>query len=431
MTLRRRVVAIFGAALAAILAGCQDPHAGKVRLRYMAWGNVQQLALEERMVELFNRQNPDLHVELFKVPQSAYANKAVVMFASRTAPDVVRIDHYNFAQLAERDYFLDLGPLAKADPDFDESDFFPLAMQENRHKGRLLGLNALFGGAIMIYNKTLLRNEGLEDPFALSQRGEWTTERLLDYAKRLTKFDPGGRPVQFGINHPGMPFYIGLMYGFGGQLLDDDLKGSALDRPETIAALQYISDLRWKHRVCPSPSQGANAAFAFETGRLAMEFNYVGATARYREMIRDFEWDICPFPRGPKAKSLFVKGNQLVIYKESRHPKEAWRLLRFLTGEEAETILYLEERRQSPTRIALARSRRFTHPDQPPYNMAAVAETVQEGKVLPIDERWPEVMQAVGPELENLFAGRERDARKAALRAHAAVEKVLNEEPGL
>ena len=76
----------------AILAGCGAPKDTRIQLRYMAWGNVEQLAIEQRIVDEFNRRNPDVHVTLFKVPGSSYRNKMIVMFASRTAPDVVRVD---------------------------------------------------------------------------------------------------------------------------------------------------------------------------------------------------------------------------------------------------------------------------------------------------------------------------------------------------
>ena len=67
------------------LIGCgADPYAGKIQLRYMAWGNPEQLALEQEMCEDFNRQNPDIHVSFVRVPASAYKNKMIVMFASRT-----------------------------------------------------------------------------------------------------------------------------------------------------------------------------------------------------------------------------------------------------------------------------------------------------------------------------------------------------------
>jgi len=427
-----KALAFAGILIAALAASnCTAKADRRIQLRYMAWGNVEQLALEQELVDRFNRRNPDLNVRLFKVPQSAYGNKSIVMFASRTSPDVVRVDHFNFPQLAERNYFRDLSEFTETDPEFDAKEFFPLAMQENYSNGKLLALNVLFGGGVMIYNKTLLKKAGLPDPFELWKRGEWTTDRTLEYAIKLTKFDANGRPSQFGVGFPNMPFYVGIMYGYGANLLSEDLSRSAMDTPEATEAMQWVADLRWKHRVCPSPSQGANAAFGFETGRLAMEFNYIGVTSRYREKIKDFEWDICPMPDGPKGKSLFVKGNQLVMYRETKHPAAAWRLLKFIVSEEAERFLYIEQRRQSPTRIKLAQSSDFLQPKAPPFNMPSVTASVELGKVLPIGPRWPEVITVVGSEFDSLFAGRERDAKVVLKRAHIAVNKLLSEDPGL
>ena len=74
----------------------------------MAWGNPEQLEVERQMIADFNRKNPDLYVKLFTVPANSYHQKMVMMLASGTAPDVMRVDMYNFPKLAKRNYFYDL-----------------------------------------------------------------------------------------------------------------------------------------------------------------------------------------------------------------------------------------------------------------------------------------------------------------------------------
>lgn len=415
----------------ALGCACSPEKDNRIQLRYMAWGNVQQLAIEQKIVDEFNKRNPDINVRLFKVPGTSYRNKMVVMFASRTAPDVVRVDHYDFPQLAERNYFMDLEQIIAKDPEYKLSDFYPLSVEECRVNGRLQGVNVLFGGGIMFYNKQLLQEAGLDDPNELWKRGEWTYEKVTEYARKCTKFDASGGPLQFGVNMPPMPFYIGVLQAFGGRLFTSDLQRCVIDSPESIQAMQWISDLRWKHKCSPTPAQSANSAFSFESGKLALAFDYVGMSARYRELITRFDWEICPMPLGPKGDSFFVKGNQLTMYRETKHPDEAWRFMKFVNGPVAERILYIEERRQSPTRIALANSEDFLKPKARPFNMEAVALTVAKGKTLPIGPRWPEIMQTLTPELDNLFAGRETDASVAMKRTAAAVNKVLSEDPGL
>jgi len=415
---------------ATLLAGCSKPSDGRVHLRYMAWGNVEQLALEQRLCDEFNKRNPDVDVQLFKVPQAAYRNKMVLMFASRTAPDVVRVDHYDFPQLSQRDYFKVLDDFIAHDPEYKPSDFFPLANAECKVNGQTQGLNVLFGGGIMFYNKKILKEANLEDPYELWKKGQWTYDKLLEYARKTTKYDANHKPIQFSINMPPAYFYLAVVQAYGGRFLNDKLDKCLLDSPQAIQAMQYMSDLRWKYACCPTPAQGANSAFSFETGKLALEFNYVGVSARYRQVITHFDWDICPMPLGPKGDSFFVKGNQLVMYRETKHPNEAWRFMKFMTGVVGETILYIQERRQSPTRTALAFSHDFLYPKKPPFNMEAVTLTVKKGKILPVGPRWFEETTVLTNELDNLFAGREKDAAKAMRQTTREINKVLAEEPG-
>src|SRR5690625_270863 len=50
-------------------------------------------------------------------------------------------------------------------------------------------LGAVQNGGGMFYNKTMFEQAGLEDPYELVQKGEWTWEAMLDAAKALTTGD--------------------------------------------------------------------------------------------------------------------------------------------------------------------------------------------------------------------------------------------------
>ena len=119
-------------ALACCLAATLScaPDDGRVHLRYMAWGNPQQLALEQRICDMFNAEHPNIQVDLVRVPGSAYANKMIIMLASHTAPDVMRCDHYFFPSLVRKDYFLCLDPLIAREKSFYLNDYFPIARDE-------------------------------------------------------------------------------------------------------------------------------------------------------------------------------------------------------------------------------------------------------------------------------------------------------------
>ncbi|HEY0865998.1 MAG TPA: sugar ABC transporter substrate-binding protein [Fimbriimonas sp.] len=428
MTIRRRTAVVV--ALAALGACTPDPNAGKIQLRYMAWGNPEQMALEEEFCRRFNAQNPDIHVRFFRVPQSAYGNKAIVMFASRTAPDVVRIDHYNFPNLVRKDYFLDLTPYAKKDPTFRESDYFPSAVRECYYNGRLYGLNVLFGSVILYYNQAMVRDAGLEDPYALWKRGEWTWDRFRNYAQSMSRFDERQRPKRYGCTVPPFPLTTPVVWAFGGDLLTEDGTKSLVGQKGAVDAYQFLADLRWKHRCAPTPAQSANAAFTFESGKVGFEFNWMGMAPRYNQVIKGFDWDIVPLPKGPFGGRSIVKGNQLIVYRETKHPEAAWRFLRFMTSRGVETELYAVKRRCFPTRKDVAYSDDFLKPKTRPYQTDVFVKAVESAKELPIGPRWGEWTNAFNMEVDNLFSGRERDASVVMKRAEAKVNEVLADEEG-
>jgi multiple sugar transport system substrate-binding protein len=409
------------------LPGCPPD---KECVRYMAWGNPEQLEVERQMIADFNRKNPDLYVKLFTVPANSYHQKMVMMLASGTAPDVMRVDMYNFPKLAKRNYFYDLTDLAVRDQDFKESDFFPAAISESKTTGRLLGLNVLGGGHVMYYNKTLMKAADLEDPFVLSQRGEWTFEKFREYAKRITTIE-GGKPVRYGYVLPLWPGYVPFVWGFGGDYLSADKKTCLLDQPGAIQGYQFLADLIWKDRCSPTPAQGANGAFTFESGKVGMICEFMGMTPRYRKVIKDFEWDVCPLPVGPKSGTTFVKGNQLVLSRNTQHPDAAWRFIRYLTSEPTEMMLYARIRRAFPSRKSVAYSDEFLHPKEAPFQIGVFTQAIAGARPLPINDRWMEWVNALNSEVDNLIAGRERDAGVAMREATRKINKILAEDPDL
>ena len=134
-----------------------------VTLHYMAWGNPQQLDAERAIINRFNTRYADrgIRVELFVTPGNGYMPKLQVMLASGTAPDIARVDHYDFSSMISRGWIQDLTELAAADPTFNPKDLHPVAIRECYDHGRLYGLSTLFGGITIYYNKDLFRRAGL------------------------------------------------------------------------------------------------------------------------------------------------------------------------------------------------------------------------------------------------------------------------------
>jgi multiple sugar transport system substrate-binding protein len=395
----------------------------------MAWGNVEQLGTEQRIIDRFHEQNPDVRVKLFRTPGSAYRNKMIVMLASRTAPDVIRVDQYDFPMLVRRNYFRDITEFAQNDAEWNLADHFPQANEECVYNGRIYGVNTLFGGTIMYYNRTMVQKAGLEDPYRLSKAGRWTWDRFREHAIAMTKTS-GGRATQFGFQIPGFVNYTPLLWAHGASILSDDRKTCLLDSPEAIEAYTFLLNLRWKDRCCPTPAQAAQSAFVFESGRLGMTLDWMGMSPRYRQVATDFEWDVCPVPSGKLGGATLVKGNQLIMNRETRHAEAAWRFMRHVTSAETERYICGELRRAGTTRPSVAADPEFLKTTLPPKQTDVFVDTIPGGRRLPIDQRWHEWSTIRDRHLERLLNGTERNVGMVLRQLAAEVTAVLRDEEG-
>ena len=101
-----------------------------------------------------------------------------------------------------------------------------------------------------------------------------------------------------------------------------------------------------------------------------------------------------------------------------------------LTGVEGETKLCAQIRRAFPTRVGVAKSPAYLESNQPPRQVSAFVESVEAGRMLPINDRWGEWTTIFNQEVDNLMSGRERDARVVLTRAKAKIDAALAEDPG-
>lgn len=82
--------------LQAFQAGANGRRRGPDGDYLQAWGYPSQPATEQDLIEAFHELNPDVHVTFIMAPLRSYYDKLGIMFASGTAPDVVRVNNVQF-----------------------------------------------------------------------------------------------------------------------------------------------------------------------------------------------------------------------------------------------------------------------------------------------------------------------------------------------
>lgn len=420
-SVRNHIAAI---CLILLLGGCARHEKGITTIRYMAWGNADHLAVEQRIIDEFEKTHPKIHVKLFMVPDSVYHQKLQIMLASRSAPDVMKVEGYNFPALVRKDYFQPIDRFAGNDPTLDLNDYFDAPIKECMYDGKLYGLNVAWGGQVIYYNKTMFKKAGILDPYELDKRGEWTWYKFLEVAQKLTKKGKNGRYVQFGTT---MPHYWTVVWAFGGDYLSPDFKRCTLDTPEAIRGLQFMKDLRWKYHVTPTPAEGTMAAFRFESGRIGMYFGWSGQTAVILGSAKGFEWDVAPMPVGPAGRFTPMKGNTLAIYKESLHPREAYEFIKFVTSAKSEMFICGRLRRWITTHKSVARNPEYLRAYTPPYHTDVFLHEMDYAHRIPINERYNQWSVELHTGLGRMWTN-ELDAREAVKWMVPRINRALQEK---
>jgi len=406
------------------LAGCRGSGADdRTELRFCFFGGYEEWKLWQEMAAAFEAENPDLRLKLLYWPGLNYEDKVKLVMAAGTAPDILSMQDEPFPRYCQLNQLEDLSPyLARHPEEYRADQFFNTALPTFHYAGKQQALPWNGGQLMVYYNKGLFRKAGLPDP----PPRDWTIDQFTEFANRLTRdVDSDGRTDEFGYELAQNWMYTLLPYVwiFGTDIIDPTMKRCTLNTPEGIAAMQWLRDLRYRHHVAPQPAEFAGAAGAiFMTGKLGMEINGPWRLPFMRE-TEDVEWDIWHLPVGPGG-DRWTRGtwDGLAIYRNSKLKDEAWRFIRFATGERGQLIVAAAGR-AIPPRKSAAHSDAFLRPDTPQHE-----EEILEGMAYFRTQRtplqWAEMNVVLTREIERLLQKR-GDAVSTAARLEKEINAIL------
>ena len=354
------------------LAGCSTHGAdeGKIVLSYTRWGDPSEMDSTRELIRQFMAENPDLIVRVDVVSWEQYWQKMATASVTGTAQDVWLMSPAYVEQYAGAGHLTDLMSFIHADETFSLDDYFPHPFDDYCFTGEGMALRqARFGdkGAKVYaftrdYNCRLLYyNRDHFDALGLAYPDEtWTWDDLVAAAKKLTlDFDGDGIIDQWG--------FYGLEYDAfartnGGRRMDvANLKSTCSD-PRIVDAIRFCRDLIYQYKVSPPPDVQIEGE-AFTTGKASMT---VGGTWNIRRFNRArCLWDMTSIPTDTKERSRTTAGGGMghCIYARTQHPREAWKLVKFLSSEVSQ-----RELAKSGTSVPVLRKAAFSEDFLAPFD---------------------------------------------------------------
>lgn len=304
-----------------------------VTIDVLSWWEVKPDSPLDKMKQAFETKNPLIKINYILSPSEGYYDKLLTQVAGGQVPDVAMLAQDQFAPFAEKGALINLDKLVK--PEY-KSDLFPAVLETVTYKGAIYAVPRDTTANVMFYNKKMFD----EAKVAYPKEG-WTWDDFLAACKALTKADASGKPVQWGYHYATYADgYYDWVLQAGGKYVSDDGKKSLYGSKETMEAVQFLWDLRYKHKVAPSPAQakefGGSSASPFSASKVAM---YSGGASRSLTFDKaKLDYDVAPLPKGKVAASRTFT-NLWVIPKGAKHQDAAWKFLEFFSGKEGQQMV--------------------------------------------------------------------------------------------
>lgn len=279
----------------------------------------------QAQMDAFNEQSELANVILEFRPGDQYWDKIQTEFAGGNAPDITLNQIDWLVPGASRGMFVDLKPFYERDQ-VDLSGLWYDMEQEWGWEGGMYGALLYAGGQALYVNKDLLAAAGEELPAA-----GWTWDDLLASAQRLTNEADGVYGVTLSMPNP--PYWgCAFIQSAGGSVLNDARDECTLNSPEAQAALQWLVDLTFEHKVAPIMIQESGAENPFVAGKIAYYFGGTWDEAAVR--AAGFDWDFLPMPAHPETglRSVQMGSNAWSILSTTSNEDAAWEVVKYLGG---------------------------------------------------------------------------------------------------
>jgi multiple sugar transport system substrate-binding protein len=281
----------------------------------------------------FTTAHPAIEVKLNIQPSDQYWDKLQTQYAAGQAPDVTLLNMDWVVPGAARGMFVDLKPYMVRDKVDPSAYWYPFD-REWGWKGGIYGGLLYAGGQALYVNKDLLAAAKLEFP-----RPDWTWDDLLTYARTLT--NPAKQ--QWGLHmaniNPPTGASTSFIHGAGGTVLNEARTKCTLTEPAARQGLQFVADLILKEKVLRPPAATQGQEDPFSAGKVGMLFG--GTWDEVAIRTSGVQWDFAHIPVNKETgiQSVPRDSNAWSILSTTKHKDEAWQLIKYLIGPEAQTGL--------------------------------------------------------------------------------------------
>lgn len=322
------------ATLLALAAGCGPAGGRGVTLRFWAMGREGEVVQE--LVSDFEREHPGVHVIVQQLPWSAAHEKMLTAYVGGSTPDVSQLGNTWVPEFAALRAIEPLDARIAATPGVQAAGYFPGIWDTNVVDGTVFGVPWYVDTRLMFYRRDLFEKAGWKTP--PTNWADWL--RCMEDVRRA-----GAKTAIFLPTNEYTPWIIFGLQAKSRMLKDGDTRGDFGGAAYKRAADFYMEILRRKLAPVLDGNAIGNVYQEFERGTFAMYITGPWQLGEFKNRLSpamQSSWATAPLP-GPDGAESGVStagGSSLVMFRNSRHPAEAWQLIEFLSRPEQQVRFF-------------------------------------------------------------------------------------------
>lgn len=361
------------------------------------------------LVQKFEAEHPEITVRLEVTTSDGLPQRILTALQSGAAPDLIEVQHAWVNGYASNNLVLPLNDVIE-----DKDDYVPASLDYVSSGDNLWAIPYRIETLAILYNKAHFVAAGL-DP----ENPPQTWEEFAAAAQALTRDGHSGFAITGGgevgnTMNRNLPF----MWMNGGNVISEDGTEVLVNSPETVAAVQYITDF-YKNGYSPASTlenDGAANRKLFIAENVSM---YQAGQFDLKPILEqnpgiDVGVMVNPHPEG-KASAGTLGGWSFILPAQAKNPDEAKVLLAFPARAENQAILT----DTFPARVSAMEAERFQDPA-----LAAYRDALQFARPIPNHRNWVQMQQAYFDAVQRILLGDE-DVQTALDGAASEIEALL------
>jgi multiple sugar transport system substrate-binding protein len=394
---------------------------GKGDVVTITWARGKDVTQEsKKLVEDFEKTHPNIKINIKDMPADTGQNHdqmVTMLSAGSSEIDVFNLDVIWPAEFSKAGYLEPLDRYIEHDH-INLDQYIPGAVQAGKVDGQQYAMPKYIDAGLLFYRKDLVS----------------TPPKTWDDLIKMAKETDGKGGTQFGYLMQAKQYeglvcnFIEFAGAYGGRILDD--KGNVvINSPGTIKGLQKMIEIAQSDFVPKNISTftelETHTSFIQGQSPFARNWPYMYNLAQDKSQSKVVDKvGIAPLPAGDHGSVAALGGWMMGINKFSKHKKEAWEFIKFMTGPEGQKLSAIYGGK-TPTYLPT-----FNDPEvQKAYPLFADKNYVQGVSAAiprPVSPDYPKISDVIQIEVSKAITGKET-AEQAVKNMEAQLKQILHQ----